>query len=117
MVCVREGNLATEGPLESPIAVAYNRGDIVGQAIESILGKTYKNIEDHVLDDGRPMAPTMFCGGSATESEWRGRKMRGREIEVGSGELIAFQDSNDTPMPAHLKRQVKHFEKAGPRAR
>jgi glycosyltransferase involved in cell wall biosynthesis len=52
-----------EGSLVSAIVAPYNRLDIVGQAIEGILGKTYKNVEALVVDDGRPMTPAMLCGG------------------------------------------------------
>jgi len=42
----------TQQPLVSAIVATYNRAHIVGEAIESIVRQTYKNIEIIVVDDG-----------------------------------------------------------------
>ena len=110
----------TDKPLVSAIVATYNRADIVGQAIESILGQTYKNIEVLVVDDGS-------TDGTQEALRRFGNRIRvvrqenagpgaarNRGIEIARGELIAFQDSDDIWLPTKLERQVRLLEKAGP---
>ncbi|MCM1494136.1 MAG: glycosyltransferase [Muribaculaceae bacterium] len=44
--------LCTEGPLVSVVMSCYNHGAFVADAIESVIGQSYKNIEFLVADDG-----------------------------------------------------------------
>lgn len=110
----------TAEPLVSAIIATYNRADIVGEAIESILGQTYKNMEVLVVDDGS-------TDGTHEALRRFGNRIRvvrqenagpgaarNRGIEVARGELIAFLDSDDIWMPTKLERQVRLLEKVGP---
>ena len=49
---VIDENLCKEGPLVSVILPAYNHEQFVAEAIESVIGQSYKNIEILVADDG-----------------------------------------------------------------
>jgi glycosyltransferase involved in cell wall biosynthesis len=74
------------------------QADIVGEAIESILGQPYKNYEVLVVDNE-------LTDGTHETVRWFGNRIRvmrqenaepgtarNRGIVVASGEIIAFQD-------------------------
>ena len=42
----------TVNPLVSVVIPTYNRKDFVREAVESVLGQTYQNLEVIVVDDG-----------------------------------------------------------------
>jgi len=41
-----------KAPMVSILIMTYNRDDMVGQAIQSVLGQTYQDFELIVVDDG-----------------------------------------------------------------
>lgn len=104
--------------LVSAIIPTYNRGYVVGKAIDSVLAQTYKNIEIIVVDDGSTDDTVeqlkvygerirVVCQKNAGPSA-----ARNRGIEVSRGEIIAFLDSDDIWLPAKIERQVSFFERA-----
>src|SRR5882672_12296620 len=48
----RMTNKGTEQPLVSVVIATYNMAQHLGEAIESVLGQSYRSIELHVIDDG-----------------------------------------------------------------
>ena len=106
-------------PLISAIIPTYNRADLVGDAIDSILAQTYPNVEIIVVDDGSTdntqerlarygdrirMIYQENAGPSAA---------RNKGIAAANGEFISFLDSDDLWLPTKLERQVKLLHEAG----
>ena len=103
-------------PLVSVIIPTYNRGWIVGEAIDSVLAQQYTDYELIVVDDGSTDAT------AAVLDAFRDRIQKIRQtnkgvsaarnagIRAASGTLIAFLDSDDLWLPAKLGQQVAFFE-------
>jgi len=111
--------MASSRPLVSVVLPTYNRADIICSTIDNILRQTYRNLEIVVVDDGST---------DDTQSKLRrysGRvrvvkqpnagpaAARNRGIEVASGEVICFQDSDDSWRPTKVARQVSALLQAG----
>jgi glycosyltransferase involved in cell wall biosynthesis len=101
--------------LVSVIIPTYNRGDLIGRAIASVIAQTYQNLEIIVVDDAstediaqaiahiddprlRSIRHETNLGGSAA---------RNTGIKAAQGEFVAFLDSDDTWLPHKLQRQLE----------
>lgn len=113
-------NAFTRQALVSVIIPTYNRAGIIGETVENILQQTYPQIEIIVVDDGS-------TDGTLARLHQYGSRIRvvhqanvgpaaarNRGIDVGRGEIIAFQDSDDLWDPSKIERQVRLLEKLGP---
>jgi glycosyltransferase involved in cell wall biosynthesis len=102
----------TEMPLVSVIVPTYNRARIIAKTIDNILEQTYPNIELIIVDDGS-------TDDTATVLEpYRGRirlvsqenagpaAARNQGIRFAKGEIVAFQDSDDTWHSTKIARQA-----------
>jgi hypothetical protein len=106
-------------PLISVIMPAYNSAPIIGTAIRSLLGQTWKNIEVLIADD---------CSTDTTAavvSEWaeqddRVRLIRAREnggaymarnlaLREAAGEFVTCNDADDWSHPQKLDLQARHL--------
>jgi glycosyltransferase involved in cell wall biosynthesis len=99
-------------PLVSVIIPTYNRAAVIARTIENIFAQTYANIELIVVDDGstddtqvrlmafrdRLRVITQPNAGPAVA--------RNRGAAAARGEIIAFQDSDDSWKPTKVARQV-----------
>ena len=109
--------MSKETPRVSVIIPTYNRGDLVTQAVESVLEQTFADFEIIVVDDGStdgtrkalvPMIPPVKYVGQ----ENRGlAAARNRGIAESSGEFLAFLDSDDLWEPRFLEATLETFEK------
>lgn len=109
-------------PLVSVILPAFNAGDFLAKAIESILSQTYQNFELLIVDDG------------STDNSWEILKFYQEnypqkiktyhflknkgESEAANfafsktrGEFVARMDADDISYPQRLEKQVKHLLK------
>lgn len=106
--------------LVSVIIPTYNRASIIGSTIRNILEQTYTNFEVIVVDDGSTddtlavleqfgdrirVLRQANCGAGAA---------RNRGLAAAKGDIIAFQDSDDTWHSTKLARQVGLLERIGP---
>ncbi|MEE4262581.1 MAG: glycosyltransferase [Desulfobacteraceae bacterium] len=100
----------------SVIIPTYNRGWIVKEAIDSVLGQDFSDFELIVVDDGSDDNTREVLGAYAKaitvlhQSNKGVSAARNRGIAEASGRLIAFLDSDDLWLPGKLKTQVKFFE-------
>lgn len=107
------------GPLVSVIIPTYNRADLVGRAVDSVLGQTYRDIEVVVVDDGSTDGTQQALAkyGDRIRVIRQGNAgpaaARNRGVGLCRGGILAFLDSDDIWLPGKLKRQVDLLEKAG----
>jgi glycosyltransferase involved in cell wall biosynthesis len=100
-------------PLVSVIIPTYNYGRFLGEAVNSVLGQTFHDLECIIVDDGSSdetgkvlssfsdprliITNTPRLGVSAA---------RNRGLDLCRGSLIAFLDADDRWRPGKLERQV-----------
>lgn len=110
--------MSEEKPLISVIITTYNRADLIGQAIQSVLDQTYDHIEIIIVDDGSTddTAEVVESFNSPkiqyvwTEN-WGGpARPRNIGIRKARGECIAFLDADDYWKKEKLEVQLRHFE-------
>jgi len=104
-------------PLVSVVTATYNMGQYLPQAIDSVLGQDYKNLELIVVDDGSSDdTPDVLASYELdprvtvirqTNSGQTVAKNRG--IEAAQGEFVGFCDADNIWLPHKLSRQIPHF--------
>jgi glycosyltransferase involved in cell wall biosynthesis len=106
-------------PLVSAIIATYNRAHVVGEAIESILQQTYKNLEVIVVDDGSTDCTKdklkeygdririVYQENSGPAAAWNSG------IKASQGEIVAFLGSDDIWLPTFVQRHVSLLRRAG----
>lgn len=100
----------------SVIIPTYNRADFVREAITSVLGQDYPDLETLVVDDGsRDGTAAVVSGfGPAVQYVWQENRgvsaARNRGVAASTGDLIAFLDSDDLWLPHKVFVQVAYFE-------
>jgi glycosyltransferase involved in cell wall biosynthesis len=105
-------SLSAGGPLVSVIIPTYNRRSMLREAVESVLGQSYQNIELIVVDDGSTDGTEALVRSNwpAIRYVWQPNAgdaaARNRGLDFVRGELIAFQDSDDLWHPEKLALQV-----------
>ncbi len=109
------------GPTVSIVIPAYNAGDWIDQAIQSVLGQSYDNFEIVVVDDGSTddTSTVVQQYGDPVRYVWKenggSASARNRGIAEAQGTYIAFLDADDVWHPAKLARQMDvHEQEASP---
>lgn len=101
-------------PRVSVVVPTYNRGHLIGQALDSVLAQTYRNFEVIVVDDGSTddtLSVLARYGDRIrviSQPNWGqgGSYARNAGIHEATGEFIAFLDSDDLWLPEKLERQI-----------
>src|SRR5579872_668143 len=117
-----EGTDVTETPDPPDFTVVmpcYRARDTVVTAVASVLAQTAPDFELIIVDDGSP-DDTGAIAMAAVAGDRRVRLVRqdnagpaaarNRGVAEGSGELVAFIDSDDRWAPNLLAQHRKHFE-------
>lgn len=107
-------------PPVSVVLPTYNRADVVGRSIESVLDQTYTDFELIVVDDASSDGTDGVIEGFGDDrirhvehDENSGAAAaRNTGIRMAEGDIVAFQDSDDTWAKNKLARQVAAFEDA-----
>lgn len=103
-------------PLISVIIPTYNRDQMVGQAIESVLEQEFKDFELIVVDDGSTddTPDILSAYGNDILVHRQINKgvsaARNKGIQLSLGRFIAFLDSDDLWMPQKLSQQIAFFK-------
>lgn len=96
----------------SVIIPTYNRADLIGETVESVLKQTFDDFEIIIVDDGSTDSTKKVVRGfngpiKYIYQENRGRSYaRNRGFEVSSGDYVCFLDSDDLLTPRMFERQV-----------
>ncbi len=104
--------------LVSVIIPTYNAAPYVREAIDSVLGQTYPNIEIIVVDDGstdttKDLLQAYLHKGKITviSQENKGpAAARNAGMQKARGTYIAFLDADDVWLPEKLARQLPLFD-------
>ncbi len=106
----------SDPPTVSVVMAVYNTERYLVQAVESILGQTFRDFEFVIIDDGSTdRSLKILQKYAATDDrihlisrENRGiPKTRNELLAHSTGEFIAVMDSDDIAMPDRLARQVE----------
>ena len=112
--------LRTGHPLISVVIPTYNRVTLLQKSVSSIVAQSYSNWELVVVDDGSTDGTADFIRGmgdpriSVLEMPHSGHigGLRNIGVQAGSGEWIAFLDSDDVWMPNKLELQLEALAKS-----
>jgi glycosyltransferase involved in cell wall biosynthesis len=103
-------------PRVSVVIPTYNRARLLVEAIDSVLAQNYPRLEVIVVDDGSTdETPAVVAGyGTAVrffrQANAGAAHARNRGIELATGELVAFLDSDDLYLPGKLLEQARQFQ-------
>jgi len=100
----------------SVILPTYNRANLVGEAIESVLGQTHRDFQLIVVDDGStdetPAVLARFADPRLRiirQDNGGKSAARNRGLDEARGEFIAFLDSDDLWAPTFLESVLAVF--------
>ena len=106
-------------PRVSVIIPTYNRANMVGDAVQSVLEQSYADWELIVVDDGsQDNTRDVLADYSDPRIRYiyqENRKLPGARntgIRAGTGEYVAFLDSDDLFTPGKLERQVAVLDRS-----
>lgn len=103
---------SVENPLVSVLIPCFNAERFVGEAIESALSQTWRNIEVIVVDDGstdRSVEILRSFGERIRFSAGANRgacSARNQAFQMSSGEFIQYLDADDALLPQKIERQL-----------
>src|SRR5215211_460208 len=105
-------------PLVSVIVPAYDVAEFIGEALNSVLAKTFTDYEIIVINDGSPdtealeraLAPYMSRIVYLKQENRGVSAARNNGINAARGSLIAFLDGDDVWLPNYLEVQVKRIQ-------
>ena len=110
-----------KNPLVSIIIPAFNRAQLIGATLDSVLAQTYTNWECIVVDDGSLDYTTKVldayiksdsriqCFNRPSDSIKGAPTCRNIGIEKSKGEYLIFLDSDDFLLPHCLENRIKKF--------
>ncbi|OJF68804.1 hypothetical protein BK026_08380 [Alteromonas sp. V450] len=101
----------------SIVLPTYNRAATIGRAIESVLNQTYPDFELLIVDDGSTDNTEIVVAQYLKDPrvKYYKRKNQGASaarnfgISVGTGDYVAFQDSDDEWLENKLALQISSF--------
>lgn len=107
-------------PAISIIIPTYNRANLIGKSINSVLNQTFKDFEIIIVDDGSTDNTENIV---KNFDDRRIRYIKNKRnkgacaarnagIKIAKGKYIAFQDSDDEWLPEKLEKQIKFFRTA-----
>jgi glycosyltransferase involved in cell wall biosynthesis len=100
----------TQVPFFSVVIPVYNRADVLGRALQSVLAQSFQDFEIVVVDDGSsddPRAVIDTIGDAriryVRQENSGGAAARNRGFDEARGLFVALLDSDDRFLPYHLQ--------------
>ena len=99
-------------PRVSVIIPTYNRADLIGETVESVLSQTFDDFEIIIVDDGSTDSTREVVRGFDGPIKYIYQENQGvscarnRGFEASRGDYICFLDSDDVWSPRMLEREV-----------
>ena len=108
---------SSAGDLVSVVVATYNMGHYLPQAVQSVLGQSYQNVDVQIVDDGSTdETPTILRQWDAHPRVRVHRQMNGGQaraknqgVVLSHGDFVAFLDADDVWLPGKLSRQMPLF--------
>lgn len=106
-------------PVVSVVIPVYNRFELAKEAVFSVIGQTYRDIEVIIVDDGSidmtPVIETYFKDDSRikylnVKHSGMPGLVRNRGVDIAWGKYIAFLDSDDLWVSGKLESQMKYLK-------
>jgi glycosyltransferase involved in cell wall biosynthesis len=109
----------SQSPLVSVVMPAFNSEKWIGEAVDSILSQTLRDLELIVVDDASTDSTAEVVLGVQdsriklirSERNAGSATARNRAIEAARGEFVALMDSDDVALPHWLERQVDFLKR------
>jgi len=105
-------------PLVSVIVPCFNYGRFLGEALDSALGQTHKNVEVVVVDDGSTDDSVQVAGRYpvkvVTQQNAGVAVARNHGAAQSRGELFVFLDADDVLEPEYVERCLAAMRAAAP---
>jgi len=108
-------------PLVSVVIPTFNRENVLGRAISSVIKQSYQNIELIVVDDGSTDNTAKLVKEQFPQTKYfktinKGvSAARNYGVKKSLGEYIAFLDSDDEWMPKKIQKQLDEIQRQGVR--
>lgn len=106
--------MAKSAPKISVIMSVYNGGDYLREAVDSILGQTFKDFEFIIINDGSTdKTPEILKSYTDPRITVLNQENQGlvaslnRGLAAAQGEFIARQDADDQSIPTRFEKQYK----------
>lgn len=111
-----------ENPTVSVIIPTYNRANLIGKAIKSVLNQTYQDFEIIVIDDGSTDNTEDVIRSFPDKRVKYIKKYKNKGIsvarnigiKVARGKYIALLDSDDEWLPEKLDKQINILKSESP---
>ena len=115
---MKEINTNTKQPLVSVIMPTYNHARFIGEAIDSVLNQTYRNLKLIIIDnyskDNTKEIVASYKDDRIKYLKFKNNGViavsRNYGIRHSHGEYIAFLDSDDKWDKKKLEKQIPHFQ-------
>ena len=105
-------------PTVTVVIPTYNRANLLGRSIRSVIGQTYGDFELIIVDDGSTDSTAEIAASFDDERVKYIRReqnggvgaARNTGIKAAIGKFVAFNDHDDEWLPDKLERQMKIFK-------
>lgn len=105
-------------PFFSVVIPVYNRADVLGRALQSVLTQTFQDFEIVVVDDGSHDDPHAVIAALndarihyVRQDNKGGAAARNRGFDEARGTFVALLDSDDRFLPQHLERMHRLLDR------
>jgi glycosyltransferase involved in cell wall biosynthesis len=107
----------TKRPKVTVLMSVYNSEDYIREAIESVLGQTFKDFEFLIINDGSTDKSLKIIKSYKDarirlidRENWGLTRSLNQGLKIAKGEYIARQDSDDASVPDRLEKQVAFLD-------